>query len=77
MLQMDKASIVGDAVLYVQELQKQAKKLRSEIAGLDSSFRKVNNNKSKFKKINASNSSPTPTIKTILKVYILIERFLS
>ncbi|KAH6818879.1 FER-like regulator of iron uptake [Perilla frutescens var. frutescens] len=33
---MDKASIVGDAVLYVQDLQMQAKKLRAEInaAGL-------------------------------------------
>ncbi|KAF8396518.1 hypothetical protein HHK36_018142 [Tetracentron sinense] len=36
---MDKASIVGDAVLYVQELQKQAKKLRAEIAGLESSLK--------------------------------------
>ncbi|XP_059625274.1 transcription factor FER-LIKE IRON DEFICIENCY-INDUCED TRANSCRIPTION FACTOR [Cornus florida] len=35
---MDKASIVGDAVLYVQELQVQAKKLRAEIAGLESSL---------------------------------------
>ncbi|XP_057781865.1 transcription factor FER-LIKE IRON DEFICIENCY-INDUCED TRANSCRIPTION FACTOR-like [Salvia miltiorrhiza] len=62
---MDKASIVGDAVLYVQELQKQAKKLRSEIAGLDSSFTRLNNSKSKFKKTNAS---PTPTIKKIFKM---------
>lgn len=37
-MQMDKASIVGDAVLYVQELQKQAKKLKAEIAGLESSL---------------------------------------
>ncbi|KAK4441222.1 Transcription factor FER-LIKE IRON DEFICIENCY-INDUCED TRANSCRIPTION FACTOR [Sesamum alatum] len=35
---MDKASIVGDAVLYVQDLQMQAKKLKSEIAGLHSSI---------------------------------------
>lgn len=33
---MDKASIVGDAVLYVEGLQMQAKKLRAEIAGLES-----------------------------------------
>ncbi|XP_058199962.1 transcription factor FER-LIKE IRON DEFICIENCY-INDUCED TRANSCRIPTION FACTOR-like [Rhododendron vialii] len=35
---MDKASIVGDALLYLQDLQTQAKKLRSEIAGLESSL---------------------------------------
>ena len=35
---MDKASIVGDAVLYVQQLQIQAKKLKAEIAGLESSL---------------------------------------
>ncbi|KAL5832774.1 hypothetical protein ACOSQ3_016448 [Xanthoceras sorbifolium] len=35
---MDKASIVGDAVLYVQELQRQAKKLKTEIAGLEASM---------------------------------------
>ncbi|EOA27514.1 hypothetical protein CARUB_v10023654mg [Capsella rubella] len=35
---MDKASIVGDAVLYVQELQSQAKKLKSDIAGLEASL---------------------------------------
>lgn len=35
---MDKASIVGDAVLYVQDLQIQAKKLKAEIAGLEASL---------------------------------------
>ncbi|CAN8247225.1 unnamed protein product [Cochlearia groenlandica] len=35
---MDKASIVGDAVLYVQELQSQAKKLKADIAGLEASL---------------------------------------
>ncbi|KAF5931038.1 hypothetical protein HYC85_031911 [Camellia sinensis] len=35
---MDKASIVGDAVEYLQELQMQARKLRAEIAGLESSL---------------------------------------
>ncbi|KAL1544103.1 transcription factor FER-LIKE IRON DEFICIENCY-INDUCED TRANSCRIPTION FACTOR-like [Salvia divinorum] len=61
---MDKASIVGDAVLYVQELQKQAKKLRSEIAGLDSSTTRLNKNKSKLKKT----SAPTPTVKKVSKM---------
>ncbi|XP_074285071.1 transcription factor FER-LIKE IRON DEFICIENCY-INDUCED TRANSCRIPTION FACTOR [Silene latifolia] len=35
---MDKASIVGDAVLYLQDLQMQAKKLKSQIEGLESSY---------------------------------------
>ncbi|CAA7017916.1 unnamed protein product [Microthlaspi erraticum] len=35
---MDKASIVGDAVSYVQELQSQAKKLKADIAGLEASL---------------------------------------
>ncbi|OVA19498.1 Myc-type [Macleaya cordata] len=34
---MDKASIIGDAVSYVQGLQMQAKKLKAEIAELESS----------------------------------------
>lgn len=37
-LQMDKASIIGDAVLYVQELQMQATKLKADIASLESSL---------------------------------------
>ncbi|KAJ4725010.1 transcription factor FER-LIKE IRON DEFICIENCY-INDUCED TRANSCRIPTION FACTOR [Melia azedarach] len=35
---MDKASIIGDAVLYVQDLQMKAKKLKAEIAGLEASL---------------------------------------
>ncbi|KAM5584279.1 transcription factor FER-LIKE IRON DEFICIENCY-INDUCED TRANSCRIPTION FACTOR [Rosa sericea] len=35
---MDKASIIGDAVLYVQDLEKQAKKLKAEILGLEASL---------------------------------------
>ncbi|CAA3005247.1 transcription factor FER-LIKE IRON DEFICIENCY-INDUCED TRANSCRIPTION FACTOR [Olea europaea subsp. europaea] len=35
---MDKASIVGDAVVYLQELQMQAKKLKAEVASLESSL---------------------------------------
>ncbi|CAB4313274.1 unnamed protein product [Prunus armeniaca] len=35
---MDKASIVGDAVLYVQDLQKQARKLKAEIESLEASL---------------------------------------
>ncbi|KAL4332719.1 hypothetical protein GQ457_07G042350 [Hibiscus cannabinus] len=35
---MDKASIIGDAVSYVKDLQKQAKKLKAEIAGLEATM---------------------------------------
>ncbi|TQE04030.1 hypothetical protein C1H46_010401 [Malus baccata] len=35
---MDKASIVGDAALYVQDLQMHAKKLNAEIASLEASL---------------------------------------
>ncbi|GAU41249.1 hypothetical protein TSUD_97840, partial [Trifolium subterraneum] len=35
---MDKASIIGDAVSYMHELQSQAKKLKAEVAGLESSL---------------------------------------
>lgn len=37
-MQMDKASIVGDALLYVQDMQMQAKKLKAEIAELEASL---------------------------------------
>ncbi|KAL3518446.1 hypothetical protein ACH5RR_021035 [Cinchona calisaya] len=40
---MDKASIVGDAVLYVQELQMKANKLKAEIADLELSLDRPNN----------------------------------
>ncbi|OMO90395.1 hypothetical protein COLO4_19192 [Corchorus olitorius] len=35
---MDKASIIGDAVLYVQDLQMQSRKLKAEISGLEASL---------------------------------------
>ncbi|KAK6141730.1 hypothetical protein DH2020_024532 [Rehmannia glutinosa] len=67
---MDKASIVGDAVLYVQDLQMQAKKLKSEIAGLESSLNgggdKFRNTHQNAKKMNAT--SFYPIIKKIFKM---------
>lgn len=42
---MDKASIVGDAVLYVKQLQMQAKKLKAEISVLESSINETENPK--------------------------------
>jgi len=35
---MDKASIIGDAVSYVHDLQAQARKLKAEVAGLEASL---------------------------------------
>lgn len=35
---MDKASIIGDAVSYLCEIQSQAKRLKIEVAGLEASF---------------------------------------
>lgn len=68
---MDKASIVGDAVLYVQNLQMQAKKLKAEIAGLESSL--TGGDKSKGRTSQTSNRSDVtsfyPIIKKVLKVY--------
>lgn len=64
---MDKASIVGDAVLYVQDLQMQAKKLRAEIAGLELG----EEHKSKTTHQSTSSSSVTcfyPITKKIFKV---------
>ncbi|KAL7084909.1 hypothetical protein ACP275_14G251100 [Erythranthe tilingii] len=77
---MDKASIVGDAVLYVQDLQMQAKKLKSEIAGLESEVNNNNNNNNKnnnsykfqgnVNNSNKSNNATTshPIIKKIIKM---------
>ncbi|KAL3652989.1 hypothetical protein CASFOL_002670 [Castilleja foliolosa] len=59
---LDKASIVGDAVLYVQELQTQAKRLKAEIAGLESSL----TGGDKFKAM--STTSLCPMIKMIIKM---------
>lgn len=78
-IQMDKASIVGDAVLYVQDLQMQAKKLKSEIAGLEYSSLTGSggNNKYQGRDIhNSKNMNATttlyPIIKKIIKVLINI-----
>lgn len=35
---MDKASIIGDAVSYVHDLQAHARKLKAEVAGLEASL---------------------------------------
>ncbi|XP_042503347.1 transcription factor FER-LIKE IRON DEFICIENCY-INDUCED TRANSCRIPTION FACTOR-like [Macadamia integrifolia] len=54
---MDKASMVGDAVLYVQSLQIQIKKLRAEVAGLELSLEGGGGGRDRFEKLA---SSPKP-----------------
>ncbi|KAK2988544.1 hypothetical protein RJ640_022495 [Escallonia rubra] len=73
---MDKASIVGDAALYVQELQMQAKKLRGEIAALESTLTdgadscQGSSFKNNAKKIRVKNLQPT-----ILKKIVQLDVF--
>nr|XP_017228751.1 PREDICTED: transcription factor FER-LIKE IRON DEFICIENCY-INDUCED TRANSCRIPTION FACTOR-like [Daucus carota subsp. sativus] len=70
-MQMDKASIVGDAALYVQDLQKQAKKLKAEVASLESSLTRterqggIHDNENKIR-----NADFYPTIKIILQICV-------
>lgn len=65
---MDKASIVGDAALYVQELQMQAKKLRAEIASLESSLTGVDKQQGGGLYDNANNKNIHPTSKKISQI---------
>lgn len=71
---MDKASIVADAVLYVQELQMLAKKLKAEIASLEASltgserYEGYNRNPSKVQIA----STNYPTYKKIMEVCRII-----
>ncbi|CAN4102462.1 unnamed protein product [Withania somnifera] len=70
---MDKASIIGDAILYVQGLQTKAKKLKVEIAEFESSVNGMNNNKGGIfqnaKKMNFT--SYYPAIKRIIKMDVV------
>ncbi|KAL2454753.1 Transcription factor FER-LIKE IRON DEFICIENCY-INDUCED TRANSCRIPTION FACTOR [Abeliophyllum distichum] len=60
---MDKASIVGDAVVYLQELQIQSKKLLSEVASLETQGGTIQTPN----KMNVTNNL-YPIIKNILKM---------
>ncbi|KAL3849546.1 hypothetical protein ACJIZ3_011428 [Penstemon smallii] len=64
---LDKASIVGDAVLYVQDLQMQAKKLKAEIANLESSLLDGDKYNGKTKQ-NSVVTSFNPILKKIFKM---------
>ncbi|KAI3417283.1 uncharacterized protein J3R85_014553 [Psidium guajava] len=69
---MDKASIVGDAVLYLQELQAQAKQLKSEVASLEASWagtglKRYQAQNETTKRIQAANTSH-PACRKILQM---------
>ncbi|KAL4190850.1 hypothetical protein AMTRI_Chr07g77810 [Amborella trichopoda] len=57
---MDKASIVGDAVVYVQKLQREARELRKEIAILESTMQRDGAGQTSY---NNNNTSSSYTIK--------------
>ncbi|KAJ6715701.1 TRANSCRIPTION FACTOR SCREAM2-RELATED [Salix koriyanagi] len=65
---MDKASIIGDAVLYVQELQKQANKLRADIASLESSSTGSDRSQGSNRNPKSSQNTDHPVRKQIIKV---------
>jgi len=65
---MDKASIVGDAVLYVQDLQMRAKKLKSEVEGLQSSLRAAERRQHNTPKKIAPTDHSLTVCKSIIKV---------
>ncbi|KNA24791.1 hypothetical protein SOVF_012370 [Spinacia oleracea] len=74
---MDKASIVGDAVLYVQDLQMQSKKLKSQIEGLESSLKAADRGQgfADNPKKNASLDQFIPVCKIIMQVAKCREEF--
>ena len=70
---MDKASIVGDAVLYVEDLQSQAKKLKAEIESLEASLEEaeryqLGSTDQTAKKTKASKATSSVLVKTIIQV---------
>ncbi|KAL5565823.1 hypothetical protein UlMin_028987 [Ulmus minor] len=75
---MDKASIVGDAVLYVQNLQTQAKKLEEEIGDLEASLLGPDQ---RYQGSNVVNNVPRTTIhisnttQSIPKIIIQMDMF--
>ncbi|KAL0417669.1 UNVERIFIED_CONTAM: Transcription factor FER-LIKE IRON DEFICIENCY-INDUCED TRANSCRIPTION FACTOR [Sesamum radiatum] len=65
---MDKASIVGDAVLYVRDLQMQVKKLKSEISSLGGVVQSTCQGRSDGSINGKNNMSFFPVIKKIFKM---------
>lgn len=68
---MDKASIVGDAVLYVQEMQMKAKKLKAEIAALEASSARTEKHKGSIQKPKIQLAYNHPVSMRILQVNII------
>lgn len=68
---MDKASIVGDAVLYVQEMQLKAKKLKAEIAALEVSSARTEKQKGSIQKPKIQLAYNHPVSMRILQVHII------
>lgn len=72
-VQMDKASIIGDAVSYLQELQMQVRKLKAEIASLEYSMAGSEKNQEpnqKPKKTQVLSGNLQPICKKIMQVHI-------
>lgn len=66
---MDKASIIGDAVSYVHDLQAQAKKLKAEVAGLEASLSVSQNYQGSINNNNVQVTQKTqPICKKIMQV---------
>ncbi|KAJ1388993.1 hypothetical protein SESBI_38675 [Sesbania bispinosa] len=70
---MDKASIIGDAVSYVHDLQAQAKKLKAEVAGLEASLLVSENYQGSIN--NLINVQPTHNSRPICKKIMQVDMF--
>jgi hypothetical protein len=63
---MDKASIIGDAVSYVHDLQAQSRKLKAEVSGLEASLLVSENYQGSIK--NTIKAQNHPICKKIIQV---------
>ncbi|KAF3453968.1 hypothetical protein FNV43_RR04410 [Rhamnella rubrinervis] len=70
---MDKASIVGDAVVYLEDLQMQSKKLKAEIAELEASLSRAERHQGSKEKPRSTNAAKAnhSVSKTIIQMDML------